>query len=231
MINNIKCLSWNVNGLMNRKDILSEYLSRNDIDIALIQEIKCDPQNNIDISGYNKHVLPSKSAQENKYWARGLVTYVKQSIPSKPSQPLNLGDGVEAILINCFDANGKIALKVQNTYVPQKGLKFHSEELSLVTEPLIIAGDLNASIKGKTNKNGRELLSYFNSIDNVLTDADPKCPTHIKGNRLDYILISNMPYADHSNGLASSLLSDHKAVVIDINIPQCELRRKRALRK
>ena len=90
MINNIKCLSWNVNGLMNRKDVLSEYLSRNDIDIALIQEIKCDPQNNIDISGYNKHVLPSKSAQENKYWARGLVTYVKQSIPSRPSQPLNL---------------------------------------------------------------------------------------------------------------------------------------------
>ena len=78
---------------------------------------------------------------------------------------------------------------------------------------------------------GRKLTNYLNSNDNVFIDVGPNEPTHIRGNRIDYFLTSNLEHASFKRGIASTLLSDHKAILLEITMPQMSIHRKIKKRK
>ena len=131
----IRCVSWNVNGLMMRKNILHEYLVTNNIDIALMQEIKCNPSDNISISGYKMFVIPSVESNETRRWNRGIVTYVKNNISSEQTQSISLGENAQSINVECYDKKGKVIVKVQNTYVPAASIEVPITELASEKKP------------------------------------------------------------------------------------------------
>ena len=99
----IRCISWNINVLMMRKNILRERLVTNNTDIALIQEIKCNSSDNISISGYKMYAISSVESSETRRWNRGIVTYVKNNISSEQTHSINLGENVQTLNVECYD--------------------------------------------------------------------------------------------------------------------------------
>ncbi|KAG0698499.1 hypothetical protein GWK47_026035 [Chionoecetes opilio] len=91
--------------------------------------------------------------------------------------------------------------------------------------PSLLMGDLNAyhyklgdNGSGRSNNNGKKLVFFMESW-NVLNIINGPEPTHLQGNKLDYICLINDPAKSHHCEVVDTLKSDHFGVYGEILLP------------
>jgi exodeoxyribonuclease-3 len=154
----IKIVTWNINSIRMRIELLLEWMRENNPDILLLQEIKCVseqfPYQQIEDLGYNVAVFGQKSYNGVAIISRFPLEDVSHNFPNCPIE--EDARYIEAIVT----INGQV-LRVASLYVPngqemtsdkfQYKLKFLtalSEHLRLrkeFNEQFVIGGDYNIS--------------------------------------------------------------------------------------
>lgn len=74
--NELKVVSWNINGLRNRTADLHYYIHKYGIDVILLQETRDGNGSLFKLNGYKQYNLPASEG------ARGVTTYVRNVFPS-----------------------------------------------------------------------------------------------------------------------------------------------------
>ncbi|KAG0721996.1 hypothetical protein GWK47_045294 [Chionoecetes opilio] len=103
--------------------------------------------------------------------------------------------------------------------------------------PNLLMGDLNAyhyklgdNASGRSNNNGKKLVSFMENNQDVLNILNGPEPAHLQGNKLDYICLINDPAMSHHCEVVDTLTSDHFGVYGEILLPDT-LRRHSMSRK
>ena len=221
---NIKIISWNVNSLHKRATDLHAYVLSNDIDIIALQEVGIKAQNH-SLKGYQRFELAADLGSNT----RGLVSYVKDSIPATLLYA-SKKNGIEYICINVHVDGGILCFV--NIYVHANSLVIEDLPDVIFSEICLLVGDLNArhpyfgSTGGTHNTNGVVLKSFLDATENVKILGDIK-PTHVKGGRLDYAILFNMDNILTRSVIVPELLSDHFAIRVDLYIDKLIYQQKR----
>ncbi|KAG0713625.1 hypothetical protein GWK47_015797 [Chionoecetes opilio] len=137
-----------------------------------------------------------------------------------------VGDNSQAQAINIYDTNGKILIKIINVYVTDNMLDFSQLYELADGYPSLLMGDLNAyhykledNASGRSNNNRKKLVSYMENNQDVLNILNGPEPTHLQGNKLDYICLINDPALSHHCEVVDTLTSDHFGVYGEIFLP------------
>ena len=214
MAHNLSFISWNVNGLCTRFTDLHAHVMSHNVDVLALQEVGV---NGISLSlrGYKSFELPADISDN----CRGLTTYVKDSIPAVCHSAFKI-NGTECLCVKITLNN--VELFVVNTYVHANSLNIDEFPDVIFAEDTILLGDLNArhfnlGSTGFQNHNGIVLNSFLEGAENVTVLGKGE-PTHIKGGRLDFGIIFNMSGVQANLSVISTLLSDHFALSIGLDI-------------
>ena len=209
-------ITWNACTLTGKTDDLADTLTRQVIDIALIQETRLQPQTNFKISNYK---IYKKDRQNNQ--GGGTAILIKRSIKHHEinTTPQNQ---IETTAIQVKTKHGPI--NIISTYnPPQKkldtnGLDFYFKQ----NTPTILTGDLNSKQTTwgcrRSNKNGKLLHEYVTK--NLITIHAPQEPTHYHYETpdiLDIALTKNLQHQIQISVL-NELDSDHAPVIIQLGI-------------
>lgn len=223
----LKILSWNTNSIQNRLIEVQQFVLENSIDIVCLQETKHDKQSRITIPGYSyitKDSLTDKKADGTEIRYRGLITYYKKSIAANKCKNIMLGSGTQVLVLGIYDQKGRRLARIANTYSPACSLNLDSFDVEQQTDPLIIAGDLNAvhpklgNKKGNKNVNGTKLFNYMSSESCNMRILNGQDATHIQGNKLDYICaVGNFDVQYHCE-IVDTLTSDHYGIYAELQM-------------
>ena len=147
----MKIATWNVNSIRQRQDHVANWLTRNQPDLLLLQEIKCEePQFPADaFPGYTPHIVGQKSYNGVAILARIPVTVTNRALPGLAP------DDAQARYIEVDTG----AITVGNLYLPNGNsggepgyayklnwiacLAAHARTLLDADRPCIFAGDYN----------------------------------------------------------------------------------------
>lgn len=212
----LKVLSWNVNSLKKRFVDVQQYALEHDIDVICLQETLVDESFNPRLSQYKRFILESK---EN---VRGLIIYIKNSIPAEPTLA-NFGNNTETICLRVYLDN--YVLNIVNIYIPKDQLNTNDFPDFIYEQPTLLVGDLNArhpslgSEGNFCNRNGKRWFEYMHNCESVRMIGENE-PTHAKGGRLDYICLFQDQYRQCSVEIIDTLYSDHYALLASLNVQQ-----------
>lgn len=116
-------------------------------------------------------------------------------------------------------------INVVNLYVPDGKLNTDSFPQFIYTEPTLLVEDFNVrhsqlgSVGKTTNVNGRKWYNYLLGCEDVHFIGNPQ-PTHIRGGWLDYVCLYGDQYRECSMKLVDSFVSDHFALILQLNAQQ-----------
>ncbi|XP_068225474.1 uncharacterized protein [Palaemon carinicauda] len=207
--NNINVLSWNILGIRAKYALLQSQVAIQRPDIILLQGTLLR-ENKFNFANYKIY---------RQHWTdtcRGLLTLVKNTIPSK-----RIAD------INCHDANTlsiqitiiNTTLTTHNIYRPPASILYANLLFAAAeTQDTIISGDFNAhhpflKSPSLTNSTGDHLHSLLEEVPRVKLLNNVDIPTHIAGGRLDLTFVSqNLRYGSTWD-LHPILTSDHYGTV------------------
>ena len=194
----------------------------NKIDIACLQETRHEDEASLEIKGYQAFSVDSiiTGAKRGALRAKGLVTYVRSSIPAQRSWTLDIGPKGQSLNVSLHESKGNVLIHIANLYSPGGSLRINRNQLSNIRDPLILAGDLNAvhlqlsnNNVSYPNVNGNELVRYLSSEECVLGIINGPEPTHTYGNKLDYIGLINGNDIEHQCEIIDTLTSNHYAIL------------------
>ncbi|XP_068223148.1 probable RNA-directed DNA polymerase from transposon BS [Palaemon carinicauda] len=219
----LKILTWNVNGIRNKHIEVQHFCLENDLDIICLQETKHTDANKYQIRGYQMYTVDSLMRQ-SPY--RGMITYIKNSIPVSYSIDVTLGEDTNSQLFNIHDEKGNIKIKIMNVYITDNKLDFSGLHEIVDGHPCILVGDLNAvhyklgdNSLQPYNNNGKKFMNHIESESNIINVINGPEPTHLQGNKLDYVCLVNDPGLPHHCEIVDTLTSDHFGVYGEIMLP------------
>lgn len=215
----LQIISWNVNGLRNRMTDVHYYAHKANIDVILLQETGDRNGSLLSINGYKAYHLPACPG------VRGLITYVKNSIPSELIEEPHKTDGIESLSVRVYLQKG--LLNIVNLYVSKNSFYVDSLPDSVFNETTVIAGDLNArhnelEDEGRMNTNGARFFQFLADYPDALLFRSKKV-THIQGGRLDYAVIINGQGLSGDCEVVTDLPSDHYSLLISIPLGKVDI--------
>ena len=185
----IHLVHWNAQSASQKTSAIKRTILQDDLDIVMIQDTQYRTRNygmtNIKIHGYHTYHIP---AGEDSH---GLVTIIKQTIPSEKAPQIDTGEGTESLSIKIW-LNNK-PLTVHNTYRVDCPLDVSA---TLTAEPRsIIVGDFNAGDETwcrDHNTAGCLLINQLRNLDSFCLMNHPQTHNqtdcrHCSFNRLVYI--------------------------------------------
>lgn len=218
-----RILSWNVNGIRNRLIEVQQFCLENDVDVICLQETKHTDTTKLQLRGYQMFTISSVMGQ-SPY--RGMITYIRNNIPATCEIDVSLGEDTQSQLINIHDEKGCIKIKLLNAYITDNKLDFSNLYDITNGYPCILVGDLNAIHhklgKNKTqpyNNNGKKFISYLESECSIVNVINGPEPTHLLGNKLDYVCLLNDPGLHNCCEIVDTLTSDHYGIYSEIMLP------------
>ena len=152
----LKCMTWNVNGIMKRATDVHSYVIANSVDILVLQEVGVGG-NNFLLKGYQRFELEYDRVNNT----RGLITFVRNSVPAD----LKMATRINGTEILCIDVYLKdTVICIAKVYVHADELNLDDWPSCLFIENCLLMGDLNAGHKnlgstGSQNRNGHVLNS------------------------------------------------------------------------
>lgn len=215
----LRLVTWNADGVANKKQELIQLLQELDVDIALVQETHLRQGlvfNLPNYQGYRSDRLTQGPA------SGGTAIFVHRRLAHR-HVPMNLPPGLE--LTTVAVQYGGAELSISSVYnQPGKSLQpAHLDALLSPDKPALVIGDLNAKHQDwgcrMSNTPGRRLKTYLEAHQHVQLLA-PGEPTHFprRGNLPDILDIGLASCFDLPAEVfvISDLSSDHLPVVFDL---------------
>ena len=147
----MKIATWNVNSVRQRQEHVANWLTRNQPDLLLLQEIKCEePQFPADaFPGYSAHVVGQKSYNGVAILARIPVTVTHRALPGLDAEDaqaryIEVDTGVMTVG-NLYLPNGNSGGEAGYAYKLRwmECLGAHARSLLEADRPCMFAGDYN----------------------------------------------------------------------------------------
>ena len=203
--------SLNINSIPKKIDDLRTLVTNN-LDILVVQETKIDDtfsNESIQIPGYEHKPF----RRDRKLGGGGIITYVREDIPSKAVNLVSIPDDIEGVFIELNFRKAKWLLF--STYLPPwQNKTYYFEELSKALDVygarydnIILVGDFNT-------KDSEEVLSDFlfeHDLDNLV--SFPTCYQNaLNPNAIDLFLTNKSKCFQHTMGLTTGLSDHHKMI-------------------
>lgn len=214
---------WNANGLKGRKNELHFFLSRKDVDVALICETHLTPNDVFRLPAYEIYRTDRPARQHGRNPGGGTAVLVHRRLVHWPCA--TAADALESTGI--ITQVGGLEILLVAAYQPP-GHQLDERTLSSLLDgpgPKIIAGDLNAKHPSwnsrTTNARGSALRTFLDHLGDVDTAA-PAEPTFYPSNPLhlpdviDFSLCRYVPYEVLATTI-NDLSSDHCPVLLAVN--------------
>lgn len=207
-------LSWNANGISNKKIELEELIHDNNIDIFLLQETFLKPSHSFSIANYKIYRNDRLTGRQG-----GTLIGIKKNLIHQRTQNLQTQE-IENTSIEISMDDGSTYTIISAYLSPLKNIL--TEDLDILfknTNKTILGCDLNSKHNAWkcriTNTKGRQLHSHAERYNyNILT---PDKPTHFSVNHrpdiLDFFIIKNVNRMFHIN-TEDALSSDHNPVFL-----------------
>lgn len=221
MMEKLKIVTWNANGLWQKLGEIEMFMHEKDIDICLISETHIKKESNTKINGFlDYHAIhPSKKARG------GASLYIKECI----EHSLGLKVEVESMqVISVQVSTQNVSLNVSSIYCPPR-CKIDKEEfinlLKLLKPNFIVGGDFNAkhSFWGSRciSQKGRMLYEagMENNCDFHSTGKPTYWPTDLSKtpDLIDFFVVKGIPSNKINATECFDLSSDHSAVILTIS--------------
>ena len=182
-----------------------------------MQETLQKQNHGLGLSGYTTYKLPATHEG-----VRGLITFVKNTIPSHLIQnPISCGEGVEALAVSLQLLETNIT--IYNIYRQQQ-TTLELGELFSTNHNIFIGGDFNAhhpilSSTQPANEDGEHIAFLLEEIEGICLLNNGR-PTHIRGGRLDLSFINTHLRGRTTWAIHPTITSDHFGITTKINIPK-----------
>ena len=205
----LKVISWNIRSFRKRYINILHYVKKEKPHIICVQEA-LHGHDSLFIRGFSKYVHDTK---------QGLITFINNNVPHEFTENSPSENGGNSYML--FKINIDKPFYMCNVYIECN--KFDEGKLPhpMIYEDIIFAGDFNARHNklshdncDKINHNGKKLITFIS--DNNMQVEGTRIPTHIKGGRLDYFIISGLKDEKVNFQRIDHLLSDHYAIEIEI---------------
>lgn len=221
MINNLRVVTWNANGLSDRCLELEIFLRTEKIDVALISETRFTHRTHIRIKDYVVHSTNHPSGNSHG----GTAVIIKKNIKHHPLEEYST-EKIQATSIRIQDKNTETTLSA--IYCPPRhninADDFKDYFLSLGSR-FVCGGDWNAKHtywgSRLTLPRGRQL--FQTTIELSLYCLSQGEPTYWPTDRkktpdlLDFFITKNVPQTQLSVKSCTDLSSDHTPVILNIN--------------
>jgi len=215
----IKVLHLNINGLLQRHQQLKKVIALNDIDIAMINEVRTKKP--IVFEGFKclrEDRPPGKSGG-------GVMMLIKEGIEFEECQFQSaLKNEMVGIVIKLDDQNDLILATIYCP--PNKNIdKELFENIATTYSNFLITGDLNAHCLefggSRDNQRGKALKEFISSYKIDVKNSG--MVTHKKGGCLDYILVSSVltnivSTPKLGDNESDNCGSDHKAILFNVDL-------------
>lgn len=218
----IKLMTWNANGIYNKRNDLEELLYRDRIDICLISETKLNNNKNVKFINYNCYRRDRLA--DNAGGGVMILVNKKYNNSEKIINPSKayVNDTMEYIAIKLNKITYIAVYIAPNIVINSNDI----DKLFKMGSSVILGGDFNAKHQAwgnvNNNRSGRTLLNYLINSSNCKADIQfPNEHTHYsalgaKGTTIDFFLTKNIkcnkPYA------CNELNSDHLPVIMKVNM-------------
>ena len=207
----LRLLTWNANGINNKKHEFREFLCREMVDVALLSETHLKPNLRANIPNYNCYRNDRMDGRGG-----GTAIYIKRTLDHYPINNPNCL-GLESTIININTAMGNLSI-VSCYNSPNSTLSENDFNLlNGLGNKIIIAGDFNAKHVrfrcNTTNANGHKLCKYTDDLNLIIcppTSATRIPPIGQSGRPeiLDLIIIKNVIIGSEIE-VIPDLSSDH----------------------
>ena len=217
----VKVLNWNIAGANTKKATLIAHSKTENYDVITLQETLLQRGKKFKINGYNTYTTPHENTD------RGLAILIKNTIPVKKiTNPIFCGNNIEVLAVTLTLQDTK--LDIYNLY--RKLTQNHTGELELTqlfahtsNTNTLVTGDFNAhhnilSSLSPTNEAGEHIAQVLDDFHNVSILNNGQ-PTHVRGGRLDLSFISTPLRTSTEWNVHPTLMSDHYATKMSIEIP------------
>lgn len=213
----IKMTMWNI--MLCCKNALSQnnMHKKNGIDVMCLQKLMHRDLSYLKLGGHQAFNVPRVPARPAL--TRGLITLCQKITTNQSCQPPPLSDTAVIplpVITDISDKRGNTNLRTVNAYDKDGALNLQHMEAYANNHITILAGNLNAVHstlrRNKTkrdNHNEQKLSRWLTNARLNITNTDNRFHAHIKGNKLDYIIIIN----------DINLTSDHYVVTVLIQAP------------
>ncbi len=223
----LKCGTVNARSVINKSDLIFDYMRQHSLDIYMIVEAWCDPQNpenmkvvsNIKGSTYNIKLAPRIGRTGG-----GILVAYKQNLKVEKMKPPKM-QTCEIMEIRVQDKRKKIRFVIiyrpesdteKNPYTMTECYKEFTELFAYyksLKEEVIFCGDYNFHMNKPDNNKAqkfKEILDTFELIQHINES------THNKGNTLD-LIISNKDSSIISHQV-DLMISDHCNILFDVDM-------------
>lgn len=218
----IKLIHWNATSVVNKKDLLSQYLYNNKISVAAVQETFLKPEKSFFIKDYET------IRKDRQGHGGGVCLLIHKAIKFQEIPIFSQNPNIE--VIGCKLFLNKYKLSIINFYIPPNA-KYNKADLQSIfnlvntnnPDKLFICGDFNSHHQefgsGKTDLKGKELLEFINFNNLVyLNDGSPTF-FHPSGSSVLDISITSPSLSLTANWLSSKELlnSGHSVIITTID--------------
>lgn len=222
----LKILSWNAQGIRNKKNGFFQFMLDNNIDIACVQETKLNHDLRFNHPAFRIFRLDN---EQGNISCGGVAIVISQSLECDLLPP------IETNLIQCIGVNitivGSGNIRIMCAYLTgtttNHDYKVYREDLYKISQigQVIVLGDLNSRHKhwNCTSNNQAGIVLYDFMNDNIFEVLYPSEPTHIPNDSsaspsvLDLVL-SNSDISLDPPSVVNCLGSDHLPIFLEINI-------------
>lgn len=221
MVNDIRIIAWNANGLLKHKQELQAVLDIEKIDICLISETHFTRQSFIRFKNYKIYhtIHPDNDAKG------GSAVIIRDSIQHYEDLKYQT-EAIQATAVKL--QTEKYSISVVGIYCPPKHElkeKDYLEFFNKMGKKFIIGGDLNAKNthwgSRLTNTKGRELLKAANvyGCETLSTGKPTYWPTDLDKipDLIDFFLIKNISANYIQINESHDLSSDHTAILLTLS--------------
>lgn len=212
----ITIISWNCNGISNKKEELRALVEENHPDVILLQETMLKYGKPFNLSNYHTYRKDRRNKQGG-----GVAVLVKKEIMHHPLPPNNEESKAEGIGIEIKRKNNE-SISIYSTYIPpgNSPIKKYLDELQKSNGKTLVAGDLNAKNTDwnckTTNSRGKALGRYSENRNiQIIAPSEETHSCRGKADILDIAINKNITESI-SIDVIDDTTSDHHPVKIII---------------
>ena len=220
--NDLKVVALNTQGLRKKKELISKFVTQNDIDVLILTETWMIEHP--DFLNYKKIDIPA--VPDNRGLPRrGLCVYWKSTLPTLPTK-LPRHDQKDTICHAIKLKRNSSPLTIIGVY-HAPAAAFQIEQIRHFfnnTDSVLILGDLNAHHPDINIDHSDSVNPAGIAVVNKLMEQDGLCllndekPTHDRGNRLDLALADpNLQNILASFSILNDQLSDHLPICVTLS--------------
>ena len=211
----VRIMHWNAQGLNNsaKQSGLVAALQLDHIDIAMIQDsrisAKSDGKPPIRVPNCHTYFIPASEE------CHGLLTIVRNNLPSKISPPIATSEGTEVLTVKVWI--DKKPTLLHNIYRVRGETSF--TEILSGRLPSILAGDFNAHHTlwcRSTDGPGRTLLDQIENANSYAIMNKPQIPTTKYNTTIDLTIVHTSIAAISEWSIYDDLISDHHPIILTI---------------